>query len=143
MANFSVTAANVLQGSTATILRATAGVSLTAGQVIYLDANRLAQLAGAAIIVSGSPIIVAGICVNSAAAGQQVNYTVLDPAFTPGTSFPSFPAGTGIFVCLSHTPGLFCQPGDLVAGDQVVFLMVPTGSSTANLQIVPSGVVLP
>lgn len=146
MANFSVTAANVVQSSNAQVQRGTAGVPIIAGQVLYLDASsptRLLQLAAANLTVSGNPIVPVGIAVNSAAAGQQVNYVALDPAFTPGIIFAGFPAGTAISLVLSRTPGLLCQPGDLIAGDQQVFMMLPTGTATASLSIVPAGVVLP
>lgn len=143
MANLPVTAANVIPSALNNgISRLTAGVNITAGQVLYRDANNLAQLAGALIVVSGTPITPIGIAVNSATAGQPVDYVASDPDFSPGASFPQFGTGTSNVYVLSQTPGSLCLPGDLGPGAQPVIMLLPNGTNTAVLQIVPATVVL-
>lgn len=146
MANLPVTAANVLpSANNQGIARGTAGVAITAGQVLYLDNStptRLLQLAGANISVSGTPITPVGIAVNSAAAGQPVDYVAVDPNFNPGATFPQFGTGTANVYVLSQTPGSLCLPSDLAPAAQPVVMLLPNGTNTAVLQIVPAGAVL-
>lgn len=146
MGNLAITAANVLpSANNQGIARGTAGVAITAGQVLYLDNStptRLLQLAGANISVSGTPITPVGIAVNSAAAGQPVDYVASDPLFVPGANFPQFGTGTSNTYVLSQTPGAMCLPGDLAPGSQPVIMLLPNGTNTAVLQIVPAAAVL-
>jgi hypothetical protein len=132
MANRTIVAANVLPSASATINRLTAGVAITAGQVLYRDVNNLAQLASAN---ASTPVTPIGIAVNNAAAGQPVNYVAADPAFVPG-----YATSVGDASYLAETAGALCPVGDLVTGDQPVFMLLGTGSASANLQIIPAGV---
>lgn len=135
MSNKAVTAASVLPSATAAVNRGIAGVAITAGQVLYLDNStptRLLQLASANAATIQVPV---GIAVNSAAAGQPINYVSVDPAFTPG-----YPTSVGETIYISETPGALCPYADLVTGDQPVVMLLGIGTSTASLQIIAAGV---
>ena len=72
MASLSITAANVLSGSGATIERGTAGATITAGQVVYRDtADGKYKLADAdsATALARDP---RGIALNGASNGQPL-----------------------------------------------------------------------
>lgn len=132
MANKTVTPANVLPSAAASVNRGIAGVAITAGQVLYKDANQLLQLASAN---AGTPQTPVGIAVNSAAAGQPVNYVAADTAFNPG-----YPTSIGEQTFVSETPGALCPYADLTTGDQPIAMLLGTGTASAILTIVAAGV---
>lgn len=83
MADLAVTAANVLQSSSATLTQGIAGASITVGQTAYVDASGRYQPANALTSVLVAKAV--GICVSgSSAAGQPVVICTRDPVFTPG-----------------------------------------------------------
>jgi hypothetical protein len=73
MADISVTAASVLKGTGATTQNGIAGVSITAGQPLYLDsATNTLKLAD--VDLSSAAATVVGIALHAAGAGQPIQY---------------------------------------------------------------------
>jgi len=131
MANKVITAANVLQSSTAQVIRGIAGQTITQGQVVYSYVSGSTQLIGLAQANASTPQTPVGIAVNSAVAGQPIDYVNADPAFTPG-----YVTNVGETTYLSETPGALCPYADLTTGDQPVVCLLGTGSATAILSII-------
>jgi hypothetical protein len=108
VSDFAVTAANVLPSAGANFARGTAGVALTAGQYIAIQAG-LVQLYGATL---SAPLnVLRGVTVDAAAAGQPVVYVASDPALTPG-----FTTIAGALVIGSANAGNAAPAADLVTG---------------------------
>ena len=82
-----ISASNVVpNATTAVIARGTAGAAITAGQIVYQDANGKIQLAAQ---TTSTTAHVVGIAVNSAASGAPVDYVTqgdvaLGTVFTKG-----------------------------------------------------------
>lgn len=134
MAVKSVTPANVLSSVNASsIQRANAGAAITAGQVIYKDPTLQTMFPAAANAATIQTI--AGVALNNAATGQPVNWTNLDPSFTPG-----FTTSIGETLYLSETAGSVCPYADLTTGDNPVVIFVGNGTATSVLSIVSAGV---
>lgn len=118
MADLSITAANVVPSSAAIIHSATAGATITAGQLIYIDSSDLdsrsrgkAKLADAN---SGTSAVrsVAGIAINGASSGQPVDYVSRDTALVIAAS--GLTAGT--IYGLSATAGGIAPSADFTTG---------------------------
>lgn len=73
MADISITSSAVVPSTTANIARGTAGATITAGQALYADASDSNKLKPAAHSSAASAAVV-GVAVNSASAGQPVEY---------------------------------------------------------------------
>ena len=129
MADYTVTAASVVQSSKITPKSGTAGASIAAGDVLYKDDSGLLQLGDANVTTKTT---VAGIAVNSAASGQKVLYVDRDDDFTPG-----FTGAIGDVVCLSATAGKMAPHADLTTGDEVVILGVMKTTTKMNLCVNP------
>jgi hypothetical protein len=90
-ADLSITASAVVPSSSAVIKYATAGATLTAGQLVYLDTAdtdtngigkaKLSDANGAAALR-----VVDGIAISGASAGQPVAYCTYDPALVIAAS---------------------------------------------------------
>ena len=129
MANLSITAANVAT-SLGSQISNTAGVAITAGQVIYLDSTTSTmKLADADALLTAA---VTGIAVNSAAAGQPVTYQP-NGLITIGATVV---VGTAYY--LSSTAGGICLESDLASGDYVTFLGIATTTAIIAINIVQS-----
>lgn len=135
MADLSITAASVVAGSTATKTRGTAGVTITAGQVVFLDPTTgkyaLADTDSATAAVRQAH----GIALNGAALNQPIEVCTAGPVTIGAT----IEAGTAYY--LSGTAGGICPVADVAAGDYP--LIVGQGASTTvlNVEIVYAGVV--
>lgn len=133
MAAESITAASVLPTAGVAPKTITAAVAVTQGQVIAKDADKKAILADA----NGSALakVPIGIAVNSAAAGQPLQYVEEDDTFSPG-----FTPTAGEFYILSSTAGGICAVGDSASG--WVGALLGIGSATSGklkLKIVIGG----
>lgn len=108
--DLSITAASVLASSTAKTKVVKAGATVTAGQVVYLDAVTVTyKLARANAVGTASP---AGIALNGASSGQPLKIVIFDPDFTPGVS-----ATEGVHLMLSSaTAGAIAPAADLTTG---------------------------
>ncbi len=108
--DLSITAASVIASSSAQTKVVTAGATITAGQVVYLDsASMTYKLARANALGTSNA---AGIALNGAASGQPVKICMYDPDFTPGVS-----ATEGVHLMLSSaTAGAIAPAADLTTG---------------------------
>ena len=140
MADYTITASEVTPGSGAVIAYALAGEAVAAGEAIYLDAsdNNEAKLALAA--GTAAQAAVAGIAINSAAAGQTVGYVKqgdvnLDTAALTG-------AGKGEVTSLSTTAGKICPNEDVASGEYVTVIgtMKTSNPGVLTVSIIQSGV---
>jgi len=131
MADLTITPASVAT-SLGSQVSATAGVSIAAGQAVYLDSTtNTLKLADADAAASAA---VVGIAVNSGSAGQPVTYQPVG-LITIGATVV-----TGTAYYLSSTAGGVCLESDLVSGDYVTFLGIATSTTVIALNIVQSSV---
>jgi len=116
-ADLSITASAVVPSNNAVVRYATAGATIAAGQLIYLDAADLdvngfgkAKLSDA----NGATAlrVVEGIAVNSASSGQRIAYVSHDPALVIAASGLTT---NGILIS-SATPGGIAPAADLTTG---------------------------
>jgi len=140
MADISITAANVLKGSSASVMDGTSGDTITAGHAVYVntnDSNKIYRADADGTSPSASP---AGIALHAALAGQPIRYVTEDPAFTFGGT-----VAIGDTIFLSDTPGGLTLAGaqlaspELESGDTIVVMGVAVTTTTVNLRIVIGG----
>lgn len=113
MADLTITAANVLKATGAVTGSGTAGVAVTAGQALYLDATdsklKLAQCDGTAAEAD-----VVGIALHAALANQPLAYLKSGTMNIGGTTVKT------TTYCLSATAGGIAPQADLVATNRIV-----------------------
>ena len=130
MADISITASAVVPSSSAVYKYATAGATITAGQLIYLDtadldANgigkaKLSDANGAAALR-----VVDGITVGGASAGQPVAIVTYDTALVVGSGLTA-----NNILILSDTPGGIAPSADLGAGEYLSVIGVVKTATT-------------
>lgn len=128
MSNLSITAASVQVASTVKLSRGIAGATIAAGDALYIDAsdsNKLklaiaTSLAGAAFV---------GIATHAALSGQPVQY-IPAGAITIGATLV-----VGTIYVVSATAGKICPVADLVSGNYLTIIGMP--STTSILQVYP------
>jgi hypothetical protein len=134
MADLVQTAANVVPGTPSSIQQGTAGVSITQGQTVYLDAaSGTLKLANATTSLASATV--AGIALNSALAGQPVSYLtsgqlVLGAILTAGKVYVN-----------STNSGNMAPIADLASGMRTTILGFAINTTTLQVGIVNSGVV--
>lgn len=135
MADLTITAANVVKGSDATIEQGTAGATITAGQVVYKDANGKYQLAdsNSATAAARSP---RGIALNDASANQPMAI-LRSGDITIGATLTA-----GVAYYLSDTPGGICPVADVGSGEYSVIIGIAESTSVLAVRIQESGVAL-
>jgi hypothetical protein len=135
MADLSITAANVAAASSARTTTGTAGATVTAGQVVYLDSSdnkyKLADNDSATAAVR-SP---AGIALHASLNGQPL--TVL----TRGSITIGATTAVGEVYCLSSTAGGICPVADIAAGDYNTIIGVGTSVTAINVLFNEAGAV--
>lgn len=134
MAALTVTVAEVLPtGSGAEFDRNyLSAVTITAGQVVYKDANsvwRLAQCDGTAI-ESGSGTIF-GFAMHAALAGQPLAVQVAGIFVVGATAAPT----VGVVYCIGRTAGAIVPITDLASTDKQAILAVCASSSTLDMAV--------
>lgn len=136
MTDISITAANVLAGTGAKKVNGTAGATITAGKVTYLDSadgkDKLADCDSATAGVR-SP---RGIALNGASNGQPITILTEGPITIGGTLVP----GTTYY--LSQNAGGICPLADLSTGDYTVIIGIALSASVLDVNIQESGVAL-
>lgn len=136
MADLTITSASVLAGSGARRVIGTAGVSVTAGQVVYLDSAtatyKLADNNSATAEVRAP----AGIALHAAASGQPLAVHTSGP-ITIGAALTA-----GVAYYLSDTPGGICPVADLASGEYPTILGIATSTTVLNVAIQSAGVAL-
>jgi len=134
MADLTITAANVVKGSNAITVNGTAGVAITAGQVVYLDtASGKWKLADNDLAAAKNP---GGIALNGASDGQPL-VVLTSGDVTMGAALT---AGTAYY--LSATAGGICPVADLVTGDNVAQIGIAKSASVLAVKIIVPGVTL-
>jgi hypothetical protein len=138
MADISITAASVLASSAAVIRKEyTAGATITAGQLVYLNTSNQWVLADANAAVTGNELAATrGIALAGAASGQPLAVCISDTDFTPGGTLTN-----GLAVYGSNTAGGITHDVP-TTGAYPVFLGVPKSTSKLNLQPCASGVII-
>ena len=137
MADISVTAANVKAGSNAVVKTVTAGVAITAGQVLYQDtADKKYKLADADAQATAK---VAGIAVNDAAANQPVELQTEGDIDVGGTLVKAE------ILIASVTAGKLSRSTatDIVTGDFVTTLGICTATNKLAMKIQVGDVAIP
>lgn len=137
MADLSITAANVVASSTATVRSGTAGAAVTAGQALYRDRADAGKMkladCDSATAAARSPD---GIALHAAAAGQPIDYLTEGPITIGATLTP------GLAYYLSPTAGGICPVGDLSAGDYPTIVGIARSASLLSVKFHESGVAL-
>lgn len=136
MVDLTITATSVVAGASAKVASRTAGASVTAGQVVYLDsADRKFKLADcdSATAAVRSP---AGIALHASASGQPLDVLTEGPITIGATLTP------GVAYYLSATAGGICPVADLTTGDYPTILGIATSASVLEVKIQESGVAL-
>lgn len=142
MADLSITAANVVAASDASLLQVTAGETITAGQPVYKDTadNNEYKLCDHEAQASA---VVAGVALNGASDGQPMRI------ITTGNLNPGATVTVGEIYCASGSVGTgnaaggICPEGDLASGDFVTVLGIGTTTSNIAIDIQVSGVAVP
>jgi hypothetical protein len=136
MADLSLTAANVVPGSGAVIVHGTAGATITAGQVVYLDSadNRykLADCDNATAAIRAA----VGIAVNGAASGQPIAIQI-GGELALGTVLTA-----GVAYYLSPTAGGIAPIADILSGDHTVLVGLAKSTSILTVSVKASGAAL-
>jgi hypothetical protein len=136
MADLVITASSVVPGSGAKKTTGTAGASITAGQVVYLDSSAGTYKLADCNSGTTAALSPAGIALNGAASGQPI--TVLESG--PVTIGATVTQGVGYY--LSATAGGICPVADLTTGCHPVLLGFATSTSSITVDIQEAGVAL-
>ena len=137
MADLSITATSVVQGSNAVTEAGLAGAAVTAGQVAYR--NDTTRKFGLADTDSATPDIRLpdGIALNNAALNQPL---VIQKG--GDISFGADILTPGVVYYLSGTPGGICPAADLATGDYPVIIGMAKTASVLTIDIQTTGAVL-
>lgn len=129
MVDLVITAGNVVAGSDSTTVKGVAGVTITAGQAVYLDATTGKYALADADSATVAQRRAAGIALNGASLNQPLvvltsgSYTV-GSAVTPGVSY-----------YLSGAPGGICPVADIGTGEYVCLIGFATNATTIAVGI--------
>lgn len=138
MADLNITAANVVAGAGAQTKTGTAGATIPAGDIVYLDTVTTGkwQLADgdAATAAARGQTGSFGMALNSASLNQPLVVQTAGPV-TVGSVLT---AGAAYY--LSDTPGKLCPLADLATGDYVTLLGLAASATVLNLDVQYSGV---
>lgn len=124
MSDLSITAANVAKGSGAAVQTKTAGATITAGKLVYLDSNDQAQLADCDVLATAA---CAGIALHATLSGQPLTYQYagnIDPGATTVVA--------ELYVVANASGGIM-PIGDLGSGDYLFLFGV--GTTTSNIEL--------
>jgi hypothetical protein len=129
VADLSITATSVVAGSTATIVRGTAGATITAGQVVYLDPTTgkygLCDVNSATAAARSA----AGIALHAASANQPLSICTKGPLTIGATIL------AGVAYYASGTPGGIRPVADNVTGDYACLLGMGASTTVLNVDI--------
>jgi hypothetical protein len=136
MADLSITAANVAKGSDAIVEQGTAGATITAGQVVYLDAAdgryKLADCDSATAAAKNPR----GIALHGASNGQPLSI-LKGGDITIGATLT---AGTAYY--LSPTAGGICPLADVLSGDDPILIGLAESTTVLHVDIQDPGVTI-
>lgn len=135
MAALSITAANVLKGSGVSIENGTAGATITAGQLVYLDSStNTYKLTDTDVVASASA---RGIALHGSLSGQPLQILMNGP-ITIGATLT---AGNVLYASPT-AGGITATVADLVSTNRVIVVGVATSTTVAQIQIIDSTAVL-
>jgi len=134
MADVSITAANVVRGTNSKIKQGTLGATVTAGQLVYLDAadNRYKLTDGDSATAAAR--VVDGIALNGGASGQPVVVHYEGPITIGGTIVK------GTVYAMSDVAGAIRPIADNASGDYVTTIGIALTSAILDVKIHNSGV---
>jgi hypothetical protein len=142
MADLTITATQVLPGTDsegAQFAQGLAGATITAGQVLYLEASSNTYKLADNNDTSSALAVAAGIALNGASSGQPVRLQTAGPV-TIGAG--AAPAVATIYV-LSATAGGIAPSADLATGNRATILGVGMATNRIQLRINSTGQVKP
>lgn len=129
MADVTITAANCIASSSATIRQGTAGATITAGDACYLDsATDTYKLAIATTLATSKA---RGIALNSCSTGQPVDICESDNTFTPGGTV----AVGKIYVVSPNNAGGICLSSDAGVTTGTFTTVLGVGLSTTQIRL--------
>ncbi len=136
MADLSITAANVVAGSNASVTHGTAGATITAGQPVYREAAtgkfKLADSnSGTAEAKTAFGIALHASLANQPLAVASSGEITIGATLTPGSPY-----------YLSETPGGIQPAADLASGENVCLLGLAKSATVLTLRIQAPGVTL-
>lgn len=134
MADITVTAGNVVQGTDAVTGDGTAGETLTAGQVVYRKASDSGKFWKAQCDGTSAEATCVGIALNGGSAGQPIRIQ------TAGGINPGGTVAVGTVYAVSATAGGIAPITDLTTGHYITTLGVGTTTSNIKLSLLVSGV---
>lgn len=134
MAALTITAANVVKGTTASVVNGTAGATVTAGQAVYFDsATSTYKLSDSDVVAASIP---AGIALHASLANQPLQ-VLTGGSVTIGATLV---AGTVYYG--NPTAGGIGPVADLIATNRSVIIGIATSTTVLNVNIIDSGVTL-
>jgi hypothetical protein len=138
MAAIAITAASVIASAAATIRREyNAAATLTAGQLVYLNASNLWALVDSDAGLGTGINDLRGITLGGGAVNQPVAVCTNDPAFTPGGTLSN-----GLVVYGFTTAGAISFADIPTTGAYPVVVGVAKSTLLLNLQPFASGVII-
>jgi hypothetical protein len=133
MADLTITPASVVSGG-GTTRQGTAGATITAGQVVYLDSSdgkyKLAD-SDSGTAAARAPV---GIALHAASSGQPLLVQYDGPVTIGATLTP------GLAYYLSKTAGGICPVADIASGGYATIIGIATSASVLDIKIHQSGV---
>jgi len=134
MADLVITAGNVIKGAGATVASGTAGASITAGQLLYMDTADSNKLKLCDANSSGDVEVIRGVALHAAAPGQPIAYQ------TAGQITIGATVTVGEIYISSDTAGGIRPIGDLDVGDRVGVVGYAVSTTVLQLNITNTGV---
>lgn len=135
MADYSVTAANVLLVSGGSPQVATAGENMTAGMPFYKDTSDSNKGKKSDANASGKNTIDGVVLSNTVSTNQTFTYAPPGAVINLGTTMT-----VGELVILSNTSGSFCPSSDAATGQNITLGGIALTASNLWLQCIASGV---
>lgn len=130
-----ITAASVVPAADAVVVDATAGATLTAGQLVYqdtADSNKM-KLSDAQTATAAARTVY-GLTLNGASNGQPVKI------LRSGTVTIGATVATGQVYAMSAAAGMICPYGDIVSTDYVSVVGVAINTTQIYVNVTNSGV---
>ncbi len=129
MADITVTPASVVAGSDSTTVSGTAGVTITAGQAVYLDTTTGKWALADADSATVAQRRAAGIALNGAALNQPIK------VLTSGDITIGATVTAGVAYYLSGTAGGICPVADIGTGEYVNLIGIATSATVLRVGI--------
>ena len=134
MADLTITAANVLQSTGSQVRTGTAGATITAGQVVYVDASAANVLKLSDTDASAAAANAVGIALHGASSGQPLDYQV-SGNITIGAT-----VAVGEVYVGSGTAGGIAPVADLATADYTTVIGVGITTAIIKMGILHGGV---